>query len=322
MRGSPQVFLKDLSKKFDLEYSFDSKTFRGSLKNPKNKLILEFSLDSNKVRGPWGELEISRPPVLVSEHILVPIDFGDRALRPLLTGIAPEKPKAPQSLFQADIVIDPGHGGNDYGAHLKIGHDEIREKDLTLQIAQELRAALKSKGINCLLTREDDTYLALHERTQFANRAQAKLFLSLHLNADPKKRSDGFELYVLSLSTDPNTRSFVARENQIIPDDLPEGVEKAIADLRAESNLEASLSWAKVISSALQKGSKPFGRSVKMGPFYVLYGANMPSILAELGFITDSVDRVMLRSPTQRRKLLAPVVEALASEIKKGIVQK
>ncbi len=332
LRGSPMVSLKKVAQGVGLDFFYNPKTNQGYLEGRRSKRKVSFELQNPQVKGFWGSSQLSKGPMFLNEELVVPVDFADKALRPLLTGQAPVAPLAPSSLFQADIVIDAGHGGNDWGAHVKVGADIVKEKDLSLAIAKELCQKIRAQKLNCLLTRDADNYLTLHERTQFANRAQAKVFLSIHLNAEaetlkksPKNKSrssSGFEMYVLSLNTEDGSRAAVAEENQMIPEDLPEGVDKAVANLKAESLFESSLSWAKAIASILSPLRPSFGKAIKAGPFYVLYGANMPSVLVELGFITNEGDRVQLRSPSQRALLLAPMAQGLAEHLKKGIVQK
>lgn len=321
LSGSPLVRLRELCDKLGLDSTFDKDSKKITLSNPQNKKSAQFSTDERRVSTFFGSVELSRPPLVIKEQILVPIDIGDRILRPLLTGEKPLVPKTRGDTFQTDIVLDPGHGGNDYGANFKIEKMLVKEKDLTLQIAKELKIVLEAEKFRVVLTREDDTYLTLHERTSLANRLGARFFLSLHLNSDPKKRSRGYEIFLLSLTqSEEKVRNYVARENQTIPADLPPGVEKAIADLKAESNLEHSLVWAKTVAGAFQAHLPSFGRPVKMGPFYVLYGANMPAVLAEVGFISDDRDRVLYRSPIARAKVLKELASRLAIELKKGIV--
>lgn len=321
LTGSPLVLLAEICESLEFSCHPGISPLKTVIENPRNKKSAEISIESRQSKIFYGTVELSRAPIKVKEHILVPIDIADRVLTPLLTGVAPSLPKSTESLFQVDVVLDPGHGGNDYGAHIQVGKDWIREKDLTLTLSRELKRSLEKAGLRVMLTRDTDSYLTLHERTQIANRLGAKFFLSLHLNSDPQNKSRGYEVYILSLTpNEEKVRNYVARENQNIPMDLPSGVEKAIADLKAESNLEDSLKWAKIISTSLQKFTPPFGRPVKMGPFYVLYGANMPAALAEFGFLTNEADRIQLRSPTARAKVIKELATLLAAELKKGIV--
>ena len=146
--------------------------------------------------------------------------------------------------------------------------------------------------------------------------------MSLHLNSDPspKAASEGFEIYLLSLSGDEaDGRATIARENQMIPEDSVDGAGRALADLRATANLEASLGVAKVLRDALATKMKEGKKSLRMGPFYVLYGADMPAMLLELGYITSERDRVFFMNDAKRASVVESLTSALAGHLKKGI---
>lgn len=307
-RGTPLIPLEELAKKFDLKLRYDPKSFEVLLTHPTNGSTVRFFTYDRKVEGRLKSTstiqgftaQLSKSPQFEGLKLFVPLDFGDRALRPLLTGIAPTNPLT-RPVSHADVVIDPGHGGNDYGTEAQENGVSLREKDLTLSLAWDLRRALERKKVRVALTREDDSFLTLPERTHFANRQSAHVFISLHLNSGGTK-GHGYEVYVLSLTqSDERARTAVAAENQMIPEDLSEGVDRALAELRAEANLEQSLAWAKKISESLQETSfQPTVKPVKSGPFYVLYGAEMPALLVELAYLSNKEDRARLMSKPQR----------------------
>jgi len=195
----------------------------------------------------------------------------------------------------------------------------VKEKDLVLAFAQEASAALEKRGLGVLLTRGSDDFLTLPERSLLANATKARFFASLHMNADVSGRAQGFEVYVLSLtSDDASGRAAVARENQGIPSALDEGIEKAIADLRAQANLEASLSWATMARDSLATSLKPSSsKSVRMGPFYLLYGALMPSVLVELGYLTSPSDRTLMQDPVRRKALAEDFAARIAKKLQR-----
>jgi N-acetylmuramoyl-L-alanine amidase len=320
LRGSPLVSLDAIAHTFSLKLAYNPESFTLEIENPREKQKVTLQTHSRKVKGVFGEVEISRPPVFEGARLYVPIDFGDRVLRPLLSGVAPlPLPLASEVPQPVDVVIDPGHGGNDFGASFKGSKGEaLYEKDVTLALALELRSELAGKGIAAALTRDRDLFLTLPERTHFTNQLKPKLFLSLHMNADPQPagKSRGYEVYVLSLvSDDKDARRAVALENQMIPEDLSEGVEKALADLRASSNFEASLEWAKLLSKPLAKSLPAFGKPVKSGPFYVLYGTEMPALLLEAGFITNSSDASLLMDREKRQKLVAAIADTVNGKL-------
>src|SRR5262249_31146958 len=143
---------------------------------------------------------------------------------------------------EVDIILDAGHGGNDHGAESQMGDAKISEKDLTLQTALELKEALIKQNLKVLLIRDDDFYLTLPERTRLANFTGGELFLSLHMNSSPQSSAHGYQLFILSLTADDTAaRTSVARENQMIPEDLSESYQRPLADLRARANFESSL---------------------------------------------------------------------------------
>jgi N-acetylmuramoyl-L-alanine amidase len=322
--GLPWLKAEDLAKRFGLKIEKRGpETFR--LSSDTHKSFADLSLRHKEVKASWGQISLSRIPLRESSGHLVPLDFGDRVLRPLLTGTPPRRPFPKTLPFQADIVIDPGHGGNDHGASiLTKERGKIFEKDLVLKIARDFKTDLESKGLRVLLTREDDVYLALPERVAFANRYQAKLFLSLHLNFDPASRMRGYEIYVLSLKEEDlnESRQAVLVDNMKIPSSVLKEAGQGISQLRADMHFKESLEWAKILDQSLS-GKLPASekKAVRMGPFYVLYGAHMPALLLELGYLNSAKDRVLLEDPDERRKLLAPAIERLALALKKGIVQ-
>ena len=323
-RGTPLLPLEDLTNRFGLKVTFDPKAFEVTVLNPKTGSTVKFHTYDNTLEGRLKGTstitgftsKLSKNPRFENLKLVVPLDFGDRALRPLLTGIKPTDPLT-RPLKRTEVVIDPGHGGNDYGAAINVDGVTLREKDLTLSLAWELKRALDRKKIPTALTREDDSFLTLPERTHFANRQGAQLFLSLHLNADPTGKSHGYEIYVLSLTqSDERARAAVAAENQMIPEDLSEGVDRALGELRAEANLERSLDWAKAAAEALHGSSfQPVAKPVKSGPFYVLYGAEMPALLVELAYLTHAQDRARLMSTPQRAVAIQQLADLVARRL-------
>lgn len=319
IRGSPMVSLREIAKKFSLAMRFDPLTFELVLRHQESGRWAILKTYQPQVKTNWGVILLSRRPEYIGLDLCVPMDFGDRILRPILSGFAPEKVTSVVANQKYDIVLDPGHGGNDNGASVSA----VNEKDLTLSYALELKTLLEAKAIKVFLTRDKDIFLTLPERTHMANESQAKLFVSLHLNSDPNKKAKGYEVYLLNIgSADREARAAVAVENQHIPKELPEGLERTLSDLLAQSHFESSLAWSKKVSRSWESaGLKAYGKPVKSGLFYVLYGAKMPGLLLEFGFLSHASEREELLNPVLRRKRwLEPLANALAEGIKKGIV--
>ncbi len=209
------------------------------------------------------------------------------------------------------VVIDAGHGANDPGA---IGVNNIREKDITLDLALRLRNRLSREGLDIVLTRDRDIYLPLEERTAIANTSRGDLFLSLHTNSSAGGKLRGVETYFLNLASSLRARETAARENSMAlakMSDL-EHILKEIFNSKMDESSRLAESIQKNMVHGLRhkfKGVKNLG--VKQAPFYVLIGAEMPSILAEVSFINHPVEGKRLASE-QYRQLL---VDSLAAGV-------
>ncbi len=212
------------------------------------------------------------------------------------------------------IVIDAGHGGHDSGT---LGVDGIEEKDVVLDVALRLGKLLHERlGAEVIYTRSDDTFIPLETRTAIANKAQADLFLSIHANSSPDASARGVETYYLNFTTDPTALNVAARENAVSNQSvgqLSDLVKKiALKDKIAESrefaaDVEASL------YAGLAKGNAGLrDRGVKKAPFVVLIGANMPSVLAEISFVTNPRDAGELRQPDYRERVAESLYHGVA----------
>jgi len=201
------------------------------------------------------------------------------------------------------IVIDPGHGGKDPGA---IGPNRTKEKDVNLSIAKALKKKLETDyNYIVVLTRSRDEFLELHERTAIANMESADLFVSLHANANRNKRASGIETYVMNArATDRFSAEVAARENAVTSNRMGAFgsiLEAILVDMQKTNKVNESTRLASSIQKNMHgfmskkyKGVKDLG--VKKGPFYVLIGANMPSVLVEVGFISNKGEEKRLRN--------------------------
>jgi N-acetylmuramoyl-L-alanine amidase len=202
------------------------------------------------------------------------------------------------------IVIDPGHGGHDPGA----AAFAVSESELVLDVALRLEKLLQQQpGIEVVLTRRTDEYLGLEERTDIANRESADLFLSIHANASANATARGVETYFLNFALNRQAEAVAARENAAsgkTMNNLPDIV-KAIT---LNSKLNESRDFASLIQRSLVRGLAPSNKTlrdlgVKQAPFMVLIGAAMPSVLAEISFITNRQDARLLKSSAYRDKI-------------------
>jgi N-acetylmuramoyl-L-alanine amidase len=225
----------------------------------------------------------------------------------------PEMAAAPGAPLRAHplVMIDPGHGGYDPGTMSAAG---VHEADLALQIAVRVKRALEQRGIRAEMTRTSDVFVPLPERTRIANRADADLFVSIHLNSSPNPQTAGIEVYYLNNTTDRATIRLARIENggAATAYGTRDGanLHYILTDLRQQYKATAAASLARMIDSQTVAdldaglGIDVNALGAKKGPFYVLVGANMPAVLVECGFLSNSDEARRLAAP-QYQKLLA-----------------
>ena len=213
------------------------------------------------------------------------------------------------------IVIDAGHGGHDSGT---IGAGGIEEKDVVLDVALRLGKLLHERlGAEIIYTRSDDTFIPLETRTAIANKAQADLFLSIHANSSADATARGVETYYLNFTSDPTALDVAARENAVSGQSIHQ-LSDLVKKITLKDKIAESHEFASDVESSLYAGLTRGNaglkdRGVKKAPFVVLIGANMPSILAEISFVTNARDADQLRQPEYRER----VAESLYSGVAK-----
>lgn len=211
----------------------------------------------------------------------------------------------------ARVVIDPGHGGRDTGT---IGPSGLTEKALVLDIAHRLKERIELElGAEVVLTRDDDAFVPLETRTAMANQAEADLFLSIHANSSSSSSIRGFETYFLNFATSNEASEIAARENAASAQSISE-LQDLVSKILLRDKVEESREFASHIQRALAT-TPDFGRNrgVKQAPFVVLIGANMPSILAEVSFISNPDDERLLKEGDRRDQIAESLFEGVRS---------
>ena len=204
------------------------------------------------------------------------------------------------------IVIDAGHGGHDTGT---IGPTGLMEKDLCLDVALRLGKIIQQKlpGADIVFTRSDDTFIPLEDRTRIANEAKADLFVSIHANSSPDHGARGIETYYLNMKGSPEAMAVAARENAVSQQgihDLEEVVKKIARTEKIDESRELAEDVQDSLSRRIQKTVKPVkNRGVRKAPFVVLIGADMPSILTEISFLSNPSDEQLLKKPEYRQRV-------------------
>jgi len=214
------------------------------------------------------------------------------------------------------IVIDAGHGGHDTGT---IGPTGLMEKDLCLDVALRLGKIIKQRlpGAEVVFTRSDDSFIPLEERTALANEARADLFISIHANSSQDHLARGIETYYLNLKGSPDAMEVAARENAVSAvgiHDLEDLVKKIARNEKIDESKEFAEDIQNSLAQRVQKINKTVkNRGVRRAPFVVLIGADMPSILTEISFLSNPADEQLLKKPEHRQRLAEGLYQGVAS---------
>ncbi|HZL25185.1 MAG TPA: N-acetylmuramoyl-L-alanine amidase, partial [Acidobacteriaceae bacterium] len=247
------------------------------------------------------------------------VDLGSRGVAAPAVA-APPTADGETSLMRAlglkigRIVIDAGHGGHDSGT---LGADGIQEKDVVLDVALRLGKLLHQRmGAEIVYTRADDTFIPLETRTAIANKAQADLFISVHANSSPDASARGTEVYYLNFTSDPEAMRVAARENAVSTQSVHE-LSDLVKKIALKDKIDESKELATDVEASLYKGLEKGNdglkdRGVKKAPFVVLIGANMPSILAEISFVSNPDDAEELLTPEYRERVAESLFNGVA----------
>ena len=216
------------------------------------------------------------------------------------------------------IVIDPGHGGHDTGT---IGPTGLMEKDLCLDVALRLGKIIEQRlpGADVIYTRSDDTFIPLEERTNIANQAKADLFISIHANSSHDSGARGIETYYLNLKGSAEAMEVASRENATAQEGVHD-LESLVKKIAQTEKIDESKEFAQDIQDSLakriqnQKNAKNIkNRGVRKAPFVVLIGADMPSILTEISFLSNPADEKLLKQPEQRQRVAEGLYQGISS---------
>jgi N-acetylmuramoyl-L-alanine amidase len=241
----------------------------------------------------------------VAGHVAAPNAQGERSLTRTL------------GLKIGRIVVDAGHGGHDTGT---VGPSGLMEKDLVLDVAMKLGKLLENRlGAEVVYTRIDDTFVPLETRTAIANKEQADLFISIHANSSSDTSARGVETYYLNFTSSPDALEVASRENSVSEKSIHE-LQDLVKKIALKEKIEESREFAADVNRSLYAGLSARSpgiqnRGVKKAPFVVLIGANMPSILAEISFVSNPTDEKKLKTSEYRQR----VAESLYKGVSKYI---
>ena len=233
--------------------------------------------------------------------------------------------KAEPLTVKRRIVIDAGHGGHDPGA---VGPQKLYEKDVVLDVALKVRKFLMKDAQNeVFLTRETDVFIPLEQRTAFANRKNADLFVSIHANASPNRMAKGIETYLLNWTDDEEANKVAARENKISLRKMKalnkqfDILDVIKTDLMRENKRDESLKLANYLQKSLISNIEDSNKhvrdlGVKQALFYVLFGASMPSVLAEISFISNPDEEKLLSKESYKTDIAKSIVDGINAYFK------
>jgi N-acetylmuramoyl-L-alanine amidase len=349
--------LADLSASWNAQAAWSELIGNADLKLPGH--TLRFSADNTFFLADGKSYNLFNPARLYQGELYVPMELFTRFLIPLwgrsiiwdskdrklsLGGISPEQIKIPEARRRKQVqakqgiqkvVVDPGHGGKDPGA---VGPTGLCEKDVNLEIALMLKAILEQEhNLIVVMTRSDDTFIPLGERTKLANQEAADVFISIHCNAAPRKKVKlktmrGSETYFLSLAKTDDARATAAMENSAIDFEQPQknvahqdAVQFILWDMVQNEFLTESSDLAELVQESLARKLPAVpNRGINQAGFYVLNGAYMPAILVETAFISHRDEEKLLKKPDNLKKIargIADGLEAFAKKYKKELGQ-
>lgn len=314
-----RIYLKDLCKKNDLRWQWDSVS-----------QVISLDIDGVTVKGLVGSevVLLGDHKVLLSEPIstyrstlVVPADFEKKVIEPLLqkpatyTKITTLPPKqVPELKKVREIVIDAGHGGKDPGA---LGYSGIQEKNVVLDIAQRLRRILQQRGFKVKMTRDKDNFISLNERTEMASKSAADLFISIHANSSPARSAKGIEVYSLADLTNAERNEDQRQMNEGLMfrrlamkhDD--HDLQMIISDMLYIKKQSESYPLAEVILDGASRFVMAENRGIKDARFFVLRNTLIPAILIEVGFLSNPQEEQLLNSSGYRQKLAYAIAKGI-----------
>jgi N-acetylmuramoyl-L-alanine amidase len=304
--------------KFDLRWSWDTVARKAGIQN--KDLYVRFMEGSDFVLVKDKVQCMEGPAVLHQGALMVPVSFVQANIVPSQyksQEVYLPRPKAAvrSQYLLGKVVIDPGHGGHDPGA---IGRLGLKEKEVTLDIAKDLKKRLEVEGFVVYLTRSDDRFIQLARRPQIANNYNADFFISIHANAAKMKNAKGFEVFYLAEAADDSAKQLAEQENACLKFEQASfnvvssgDLEATLWDLVSTENRAESIQLANQICKEAKKNLWVRQRGVKSAKFYVLKGARMPAVLVEVGFVTNRDEEAKLETGAYRSDVASAIANGI-----------
>lgn len=311
LNGVTYVSLGSLCKTRGLSWDYDTFTRIVNLNKSTHKISLQVS---NTLILVDGSVQHLRHPVDIYDgEVVVPYKFKEQVLDVLFKEYQPSH-EAIIPLKIKKIVVDAGHGGNDPGA---IGRSGLREKSVTLDMAKRLSGALKEKGFDVTMTRSTDYFVPLERRTEIANKARADLFVSIHANANRTRSLNGFEVYYLSPNINDVQRALSSAQNADLKLDdscfsgRSRNLKAILWDMIYTNNRGESIELSRAICKKIDAELDTRVIGIKGAGFYVLKGTRMPSVLVEIGFLSNSQEEKLLNNSYYREQIAEAIADGI-----------
>lgn len=308
VHGSPYFAIDALSRQKGLAYQWDP-LLKNAMVSASGGFV-KFHVDSEFILNQNGLIKLAGKVLFFQGKVMVPVSAGQylEEIMPVIGKAQAVALLAPTHRIRR-VVIDPGHGAYDLGA---LSPGGIKEKELVLSVSKMIANEMRHTSVEVTMTRSDDTFIPLPERSKIADDHQADFFISIHANASPSKSLKGFEVYYLSEASDDLAVALEQTENtsslgsaQVTGSN--KNVKAIYLDLEASENRKESLLAADAIADAVQHSVDIGARRVKSAQFHVLKWTKCPSMLVEIGYLTNSEDEIKLADP-RYQKLLAKAI--------------
>ncbi len=299
-----ELLLKDVCLKNNVKWHWDSSAYVVTLSF--YDIEARALIDSDVVVINDQRIQLSHPIRMSNSAILVPIDFERKVVRFLKKNAQVEKTTNFVTSKVRAIMIDAGHGGKDPGA---LGSHGLDEKEVVLDIALRLRRILANKDIKVIMTREDDRFLTLQERTELASRLGVDLFISIHANTSPAKSASGVEVFALrELESVEKQQEQRQLNGEIMFKDLQmkknhQELNEMLNDMLYTYKQGASESLGEQASKTTAQFARTKNRGLKRSGFFVLKNTLIPAVLIEVGFLSHPKEGALLNSKVHRQKI-------------------
>jgi len=313
------VYLKDLSKKYDLTLEWDSVSQVILLKG--SDIDIRAMVGSDIVIMGDKSVKLTEPIRTVNSAIIVPGDFRELIIGKKIKASRPKK-SIKRKLQYYDyskintVIIDAGHGGKDPGA---IGRTGLYEKIVVLDISKRLEKILKNKGIKVVMTRKRDNFIPLSKRTVIASKAKADIFVSIHANSNPQRSINGLEVYVLKnlgffeKNEDQRKQNYMSMYSKLNMNSKNKDLQKIVADMYDSRKQNESYKLAESVAISMKGVMRAKNRGLKKSRFFVLRNTLIPAILVEVGYLSNPKEEKLFKTKAYRQKV--------ANGIARGILE-